>query len=160
MGREPLLDLLVIAGAAWLAVRLRRERRFSAATALFLPAAMLGLILVRRELVSGAAGAISALAALAGVFAGLIVATRSYQRVEQDAGTIVVRATRTTLLIWPGTIALYVLGRRAAPWFLGGRSFAGLDGVFIVFVVALIVAERGWLYHAYRDAVASERRPR
>ena len=161
MGQGPLFDVVVMAGAALLAWRLRREHHSSAATFLFLPAVMLAFILARRELVIGAAGTLGAPAALAGVLAGLVVATRSFVRVELTTGSIVVRATATSLLLWPGTLAIYVLGRRAALWLRGGEAIERLDGVFLVFVVALVLAERGWLYHAYRHAAApaKPRRP-
>ena len=130
MGQEPLFDLVVIAGAALLAWRLRREHRASAATFLFLPAVMLAFLLARREPVVGAAGTLGAPAALAGVLAGLVVATRSFVRVEPTTGSIVVRATPISLLLWPGTLAIYMLGRRVALWLhAGGGDRAARRGV-------------------------------
>ena len=158
MGREPVFDVALFAGVAVLAWRLRREQRVSTATILFLPALMLTFALLQRTLVVEAAGLLGAPAALAGALAGLVVATRSWVRVESSTGVIVVRGTLMSLLLWPGTIAFYVLGRRAVLWFREGAALERLDGAFLVFVVALMLAERGWLYNAYRHAAPPARR--
>lgn len=160
MGREPAFDVVLIMGVAVLAWRLRRENRVSTATILFIPAIMLTFILLQRAFVVEAAGALGAPAALAGVLAGLVVATRSWVRVEPSTGAIVVRGTLVSLLLWPGTIVCYLLGRRAAIWFREGAMLERLDGAFLVFIVALLLAERGWQYHAYRHAVLPARRIR
>lgn len=159
MGRELLVDLLLLAGLLLLAVRLRRENRVSATTILFLPAVMLAFMLTRRVLVSGLTGALDVFAAgLAGAFAGLVVATHSYVRVEPERGFIVVRATLGSLMIWPGCAAVYVLGRRMPAMMDNDALGERLDGIFFMFFAALVIAERGWLYHAYRDAATQERR--
>jgi len=110
MGREPAFDVVLIMGVAVLAWRLRRENRVSTATILFIPAIMLTFLLLQRAFVVEAAGAWGAPAALAGVLAGLVVATRSWVRVEPSTGAIIVRGTLVSLLLWPGTIACYLLG--------------------------------------------------
>lgn len=155
MGKEPLFDLLLVAGVALLASRLRQENRVRAATILFLPGIMFTFVLLQRAVVIGTAGAVGAfVAGLAGVFAGLVVATRSYVRVEPEIGTIVVRATLGSLLLWPGVVALYVLGRRLSTVLSDGALLERLDGVFMIFIAALVITERGWLYHAYRQVMA------
>lgn len=158
MGQEPLFDLLLVAGVALLASRLRQENRVRAATILFLPGIMLTFVLLQRTLVIGTAGTLGAsIAGLAGVFAGLVVATRSYVRVEPEIGTIVVRATVGSLALWPGAVALYILGRRLLAVLGDGAISERLDGIFMIFVAALVIAERGWLYHAYRQVMAVTR---
>jgi len=149
--------MVLVMGVALLAWRLRRENRVSTATILFLPAIMLTFLLLQRALVVEAAGW-GAPAALAGVLAGLVVATRSWVRVEPSTGAIVVRGTLVSLLLWPGAIAFYLLGRRAAIWFREGATLERLDGAFLVFIDALLLAERGWQYHAYRHAVLPAQR--
>lgn len=153
IGRVPLFEVYVLVGVGWLAWRLRQEHRFTTTTFLLLPAVMAAFLVMQRERVAEAAGALAAPAALAGVLAGLVVATRSYVRVEATTGTVVVRGTPLSLLLWPGVLALFVLGRRVARWLDAGDVSERLDGTFLVFVVALVLAERGWLYHAYRHAV-------
>lgn len=154
MGRDSRVEVYVLVGVLWLAWSLRRERRLSVATLLVLPAIMLAFILAQRERLVGAGGTPGALAALAGVLAGLVVATRSCVRVEPATGTVVVRGTPASLLLWPGMLALYALGRRAALWLRAEEVPGRLDGPFLMFIVALVLAERGWLYHAYRRAAA------
>ena len=153
MGREPFFDLLLLVGVGLLAWRLRRENRVSIATILFLPAIMVTFVLLQRALVVETAGVLGAPAALAGVLAGLVVATRSWVRVELSTGALVVRGTPLSLLLWPGTIAFYILGRRAFIWLHDGAALERLDGAFLVFIVALLLTERGWLYYAHRHAV-------
>jgi CDP-diglyceride synthetase len=161
MARGALFDLLVVAGVLWLAARSRHEQRRHVATVLLLPVGFLAILLVRRDLIVTAAGAAAPVAALIGLLVGLLVATRSYVRVEPRSGTIVVRATRAVLLLWPGTVGLYVLARRGALWLDAEASVERLDGAFLLFVAALVAAERGWLYHAYRQVGApTERQPR
>lgn len=153
MGREPFFDLLLLMGVGLLAWRLRGEHRVSTATILFLPAIMVTFVLLQRALVVETAGFLGVPAALAGVLAGLVVATRSWVRVEPSTGAIVVRGTPLSLLLWPGSIALYILGRRAFTWLREGVALERLDGAFLVFLVALLLTERGWLYSASRNAV-------
>lgn len=153
MGREPLFALLLLMGVGLLAWRLRRENRVSTTTILFLPAIMVTFVLLQRARVVETAGGLGVPAALAGVLAGLLVATRSWVRVELSTGGIVVRGTPLSLFLWPGTIAFSILGRRAIIWLRDGAALERLDGAFLVFIVALLLTERGWRYSAYRNAV-------
>jgi hypothetical protein len=51
-------------------------------------------------------------------------------------------------------VALYVLGRRLAAAWSDGAISERLDGIFMIFIAALVITERGWLYHAYRQVMA------
>jgi hypothetical protein len=116
------------------------------------------MVVIQRDLITGATGTIAPLAALLGLLGGLVVATRSYVRVEPSTGAIVVRATWTSLLVWPGALALYLLARRGLLWAELPGLVEGLDGLFLIGVAALLLAERGWLYYAYRHAIAPAQR--
>ena len=76
-------------------------------------------------------------------------------RTEVSIGSVVVRATRLGLLPWPGTLALYVLAHRGVLWLEAKLPLERIDGSFLLFAAALIGAERGWLYHAYRRTGAT-----
>ena len=158
MGGGIAFELVLLGGVALLAWRLRREIRLRSATLLVIPIAIGAIIVMQREMIAAATGLIGPLAALLGLLAGLVVATRSYVRVEPGVGAVVVRATWLSLLVWPGTLALYLIGRRALVWSGAETVAEALDGAFLIGVATLLLAERGWLFYAYRHAVAPAQR--
>lgn len=153
MGREIAFEAVLLGGVALLAWRLRREIRLNSVTLLFLPIVVAIVVVMQRDLIAVATGRVAPLAALVG-----LVATRSYARIEPSTGAIVLRATWPSLLVWPGIVALYLLGRRALLWLGSPARVEGLDGLFLIGVAALLLAERGWLYHVYRHAIAPAQR--
>lgn len=158
MARGILFELFLLAGVALLAWRLRREIRLNSATLLMIPIVIGVVIVMQRAMIAEATGPVAPLAALLGLLAGLVVATRSYVRVEPSTGMVVVRATWLSLLVWPGMLAFYLIGRRVLFW-LGAETTAEvLDGAFLIGVAALLLAERGWLFYAYRHAVSPAQR--
>ena len=151
MERTASLDIIILAGVAFLGRRLLRERRLPVATMWLLPLLMLGIGSTQRAVwLGGARPDILLSAAVAGGLAGIAVGVLVYVRAERPAGAIVVRGTPLSVLLWPGTVALYILARRALA---GGDPLATgdpLDIAFLVFVAAVVAAERGCLYWQYR----------